>query len=110
VIVELVAFAFFVLAVAMHELGHVIILSGLLDRFIPVKFNKKGLCIEVGEETDYNSISNLNCIAVYCGGIAAGFAPLLIALLVLPSLHFGIIGLLYLWGCKHDIKTTYKLL
>jgi len=108
-IVIIVSLAFLIFAIALHELGHIIILSYLRDRYICVKFKIKPLCFEVGETEDYKDLSRLQLAAVYVGGIAAGLAALIIAFVVLPPLHSALIGLLYLGGCSSDIKNTILL-
>lgn len=106
---EIVAAFFLIMAITMHELGHMGILSFLLRRPVVVNVNLKRFCIEVGNDWDYDSLSNLQTATVYLGGVAAGFAPLIIACVVLPPLHYTILCMLYAAGCSSDIINTFKL-
>lgn len=98
------AILMFALAIVVHEIAHIIVLSNYIHRMPALRFNKKERCFSVGYPEDYESLNKEEYRNVLWAGIIAGAGPLFF----LPWFSLFSFGLLYVWGCRHDIKNALK--
>lgn len=101
----IISLLLFLCAIVLHEYGHLIMLR---NKYPKAKVNWSFPNISVGEDYMYKNSSKEFLKKIYYEGIIFGFIPLLFIIFVNGFLYLGFI-LIYVYGCKHDIKQLLKL-
>lgn len=86
-------------SILIHELGHWTYAKIILKKHMKISISLKE-CV-IGELKDYTSMGRGQRIMLYSSGIIFGMIPIL---LLLSSIYKFIVLIVYLYGCKHDIK------
>jgi len=95
-------FAFYCLAIACHELGHLVVFRKILGRDVQARFSLKDKFIAVGYSDDYERISPEQHFLVALAGVVSGMVPIL---LVKYNLYVFLLTLgLYVSGLKTDMR------
>ncbi len=99
--------AILMLSVILHEWAHMIFYTRQTGRKIKLRF-KKGEFI-CGSPNDYKYLTTEQYKYVLWAGVIAGFIPLFIFWEVLHSIEFLLLLILYIIGCKSDLKILWNL-
>jgi len=106
-------FGLFFVMIVCHEIGHVGYFWGVLDKHPKIRFVRVGfgLKVLVGEDQDYNGLSERQLSGIYLSGVFAGLVPyFVVGVLTNWNIMFGAMLLPYAWGSMPDIVRAIDML
>ena len=103
-----IIFGILLLCIIIHEFGHAFAYYQIKKKWLKPLFNRKGYYFSLGDTKDFDELTDEEYSGIVWAGIGLGFIPVFIAALIyVPAIYLSI-AVLYVIGCKDDLRIIYQ--